>query len=218
MENKAIIISHISECVINKFIKCAFEGKYRALLVSGEATDEELEKTFEMIYAQHVDLSGLFQTREFEMSAYINSLDNRIRTIDRFIELQLIFIAEFGLPFIPEFGLVKKYGHSLYWNFDHPDVDGFKKRLEQIRSRESKYKSTLKSKINELVEFRRKQVRKEHTLLESRKSFLTTLNRLQQAKFVINKNETTMEELDLMILDHKEQGEADKIQAKIKKY
>lgn len=197
---------------------CAFKEKYRVLLIEGEATEEELQQAFEMIYAQHVDLSGLYQTREFEMSAYINFLDTRIRTIERFIELQLTFIHEFGLPFIPGFALVKKYGHNLYWNPAYPDIEGFKKRLEQINSRESKYRSTLKTKINELVEFRRKQVKKEHTLLESRKSFLTTLNRLQQAKFVIDKNVTTVEELDLMILDHKEQQEADKIQAKTKKY
>lgn len=218
MENKAVIINHISECVIAVFIKCAFQEKYRALLIEGEATDGELQQAFEMIYAQHVDLSGLYQTREFEMSAYINSLDNRIRTIDRFIELQLLFMAEFDIPFIPEFGLIKKYGYSLYWNPEYPDLPGFKRKLDQIKNKETKYKSTLKNKINELVELRRKQVKKEHTLLESRKSFLTTINRLQQAKFVIDKNTTTVEDLDLMILDHKEQQDSDRIQAKTKKY
>lgn len=213
-----IIISQASECTIKQFIKCAFEAKYRGLLVEGEASDEELQQAFESIYAQHVDLSGLYQTREFEMSAYINSLDNRIHTIDRFIELQLLFIVEFDIPFIAEFGIIKKYGYNLYWNPEFPDIPGFKRKLDQIKNKETKYKSTLKNKINELVELRRKQVKKEHTLLESRKGFLTTVNRLQQAKFVIDKNTTTVEELDLMILDHKEQQDSDRIQAKTKKY
>lgn len=218
MSETATIITDAADCNIKRFKLCAFKGKYKVLLVDGEATDEELQQAFEMIYAQYIDLSGMYQTREFELSAYINSLDNRIRTIERFVELQRLFLGEFNMPFLPSFGLVKRYGHHLVWNPEYPDTDLFKKKLAQIEMKEKKYHSILNTKIKDLVEFRKKQNNKEHTLLESRKQFITTLNRLQQAKFVIDDEKTTVEDLAIMICDHKDQIEENKMQAKAKKY
>lgn len=218
MPETTTIITDAADCNIKQFIRCAFEGKYKVLLIDGEATDAELQSAFEMIYAQYIDLSGMYQTREFELSAYINFVDNRIRTIERFIELQRLFLREFNMPFLPAFGLFKKYGHHLVWNPEYPDTDLFKKKLGQIEMKEKKYHSILNTKIKDLVEFKKKQIAGEHSLLESRKQFITTLNRLQQAKFVIDKNETSVEELALMIRDHKDQIEENKMQAKAKKY
>lgn len=211
------IIRDAGDCTVKQFIRCAFEQKYRVLLIEGQATDDELREAFEFIYSQYIDYAGLYETREFEMSAYINSLDNRIQTIKRFTELQLSFIAEFELPFIPGFEMVEKYGHHLYWDDEQPDIEAFKKRLQQIGGKEKKYESILKNKVTELIEFRRRQIKKEFTLLETRKQFMTMLNRLQQQKFVIDKATTTVEELALMIQDSRDQAEEAKMQIKTKK-
>lgn len=218
MPDQPTIITEASECTVKQFMQCSFEGKHRVLLLSGEATDLQVRQAFELIYAQYTDLSGLYQTREFELSAYIDSLDKRVHTVDRFLELQRLFIAEFSSPFVPGFYLVKKYGHAFHWNHENPQIDLFAKKLAQVEMKEKKYRTILNAKINELIEFRKKHIKKEFTLLESRKEFITGMNRLQQAKFVINKNETTVEELALMIRDSRDQQEEAKMQEKTKKY
>jgi len=198
------IIQSASDCVIDRFMKCAFQGKYRCLVISGEASNDQLQNAFEIIYAEYVDLSGLYITREFEISGYIDSLDKRISTVKRFVSLQRAFLHEFDVPFLPGFGLVKKYGHRLYWDFNHPDKDAFLKKLVQIEASESRYQAELNKKVNELVELRKKKINKEFSLLESRKQFIMSMNRLQQQKFVIDKDRTTMEELGLMVKDHRD--------------
>lgn len=216
MDSKPNIISEASECVVNQFIRCAFQDKYRVLLIDGEATDEELKAAFQNIEAQYVDISRLFETREFEMSGYINYLGNRVSTIQRFIELQFRFIDEFQMPFIPAFGLVKKYNHNLFWNPEYPDLDLFKRKLTSIELKEKKYRSILNTKINELIEFRKKIIKKDYSKLETRQQFITTLNRLQQARFVIDRDKTTMEDIGLAIKDHKDQAETEKMQERAK--
>jgi hypothetical protein len=204
------IISTAADCTVKQFIQCCFEDKRRVLVIEGEATEEQLKAAFEYIYAQYVDFSGLFQSREFEMCAFINSLDTRVQTMKRFVELQRIFIKDFNVPFVPGLDIAKRYGHNLWWNHNNPDLALFLRKLDQIENREVKYQDKVAQKVKELVDFRSKQEKKEFTLLESRKNFITMLNRLQQARFVIDKNSTTVEELCLMIKDHREQVDAEK--------
>lgn len=211
------IINTAAECNIKQFMSCAFYGKHRVLLIDGEATDDELREAFEYIYNQYVDYSGLFATREFELAAYIHSLKMRIGIVREFVKLQKMFIAEFNIPFVAYFEIIKKYGHNLHWNHEYPDIDLFLIKLAKVESREAKYKSELKAKEKELFDLQRKKITKEFTLLGSRKQFLLTLARLQQAKFVISKTETMMDEVALMIKDQKDQSEEANAQRSFKK-
>lgn len=217
MKNEGIISSS-AECTIRQFMRCAFEEKYRCLLLPGaEATDEELKTAFEIIYAEYVDYAGLYQNREFEICAYINSLDNRMQVTKRFTEMQRIFIDTFDAPYIPGFAIVKKYGHNLYWDFERPDKAAFLKKLQQIDLFEKRFTTEIDKKIHELVELRKKKEFKEYTVLETRKEFISMLNRLQQARFVIDKDKTSVEELSLMIRDLKDQQDEDRIQRSFKR-
>lgn len=217
MEETPEIINSYGDCTIKQFMRCAFEEKYGGLLIKGEATDEKLKEVFEFIYAQYVDGAGLFQTREFELMGYIDSLDHRIQTVKRFVELQRKFIEQFSVPFASAFYLVKEYGYTLHWNHEYPDLDLFLKKLDQVEAKETKYKSQIDKKIKELFDLRQKKVNKEFTLLESRKEFISMMNRLQQAKFVIDKNETSMEDLSIMIKDQRDQIEDERAQRSFKK-
>lgn len=210
-------INTAAECTVKQFETCCFENKLRALLIEGEATDEELREAFERIYEQYVDLSGLYETREFEMSAYINSLTVRIFTVQEFVRLQREFVSQFNVPYVPGFYLVKKYGYTIQWDHDAPDLDTFSARLEKIESKEAKFKSELKRKQAELAEFQKKKITGEFTLLESRRQFLTQILRLQQAKYVINKRETSVEELAYALRDQKDIQEEERAQRSFKK-
>lgn len=218
MDESPVIINTAAECTIKQFEAACFAGKYRVLLVSGEASDAQLKDAFDYIYAQYVDFSGLYLTREFEMCAYINTLDTRIQTVKRFLELQRLFTQHFNVPFVPGFEIIKRYGHNLWWNHSSPDLTLFKKKLEQIEMREMKYQDVVSAKVKELLEFRSKKDNNELSLLESRKKFLSMQIRLQQARFVIDKNVTTVEELCLMIKDQREQVAADKAAQTPKRY
>lgn len=198
-------VNNAADCTVKQFKACCFDQRFRVLVIDGDPSDQELQEAFELIYSQYVDLSGLFISREFELSAYIHSLEIRITSIERFVELQERFIEEFNSPFTPAFPIAKRYGHTLYWNPDSPDIDQFKAKLSRIKGGEAKYIVELKKKKTELFDLHKKRANKEFTLLESRKQFVTMLNRLQQAKFVIDQKETTVEELALMIADQKEQ-------------
>jgi hypothetical protein len=208
-------VKDASDCTIKQFMRAAFESKFKVLIISGEPTEKQLKDAFEYIYAQYVDLSGLYLSQEFEIVAYISSLDHRIQTMKRFVELQKTFIGHFDMPFLPGLKIAERYGHKLYWDPNNPDV--FMSKLNAIAGKEAKYSIRVTEKVNELIALRKKKVTKEHSILENRKDFITMLNRLQQQKFVINKSETTVEELALMIKDHRDQVETDNINRKYKK-
>lgn len=216
------IIEDAADCTIKQFIRATFEGKLKVLIVDGNPSEEEykilepkLKNAFEYIYAQYVDISGLYRSQEFEILAYIDSLDKRIWTMKRFVELQRTFMSHFDMPFLPGFAIAEKYGHRLVWNPEYPDL--FKKQLDAIPTKESRYSIKVNEKVKELVELRKKSITKEHSILESRKEFISMLNRLQQHKFVINKSETTVEELGLMIKDYRDQIQTEKMNGKFVK-
>jgi len=209
------IVETASECTIKQFIRATFEGKHNVLIIEGNPTDEQLKNAFEYIYAQYVDMSGLYQSQEFEIVAYIDFLDKRIWTMKRFVELQKTFISHFDMPYLPGLKIAEKYGHKLYWDPNYPD--SFITKLNSIAVKEAKYTIKVAEKVTELVALRKKKVTKEHSILESRKDFITMLNRLQQQRFVINKSETTVEELALMIKDQRDQAQTENMNRQYKK-
>lgn len=210
------IIDNASDCTIKQFMKAAFDGKHEVLIISGSPSEEVLKNAFEFIYAQYVDISGLYQSQEFEILAYIDSLSKRKGTLEQFVELQRAFMAQFdGVPFLPGLKIAERYGYKLYWDPNYPE--SFVTKLNQIPVKEAKYKIKIAEKVAELVALRKKQVHKEHSILESRKDFITMMNRLQQQKFVISKSETTIEELALMIKDQRDQVEEQRMQNSFKK-
>lgn len=213
-----IIIDRACDCNVEKFMKACFDNKLKVLLIEGEATDEDLQKALELVYAEYVDASGLYETREFEMQAYIQMLHVRTTVVSEFVKLQRSYITYFGVPYVRAFHIAKKYGYSLYFDFEHTDIEGFLKKLDSIESKEKKYFIQKDIKEKEFFEFKKKQIKKEHTLLQSRKQFVSMLVRLQQQKFVINKSETTVEELAIMIREQRDQNEEDKARKYAKKY
>lgn len=204
---KAIIINRAADCSIKKFMEAYYDGKLKSLLTEGNAPDEELKEALEIIYAEYVDISMMYQTREFEMNAYIHWVGMRIMTMKNFFELTRAFIREFNLPYLPGFEMIKQYGHRLYFNPEYPDIEGFVNKLDSMEQKEKKWDVIIDVKVKELIAFKKKQINKELDPLQSRKQFLQTIIRLQQKDFVITKTETTMEDLAIMIKEDKDAAE-----------
>lgn len=213
------IIQSSQDCNVAKFMACCFGGKYDVLLIDGTISNpEDLKTAFEFIYAEFIDLAALWETREFELYAYITHLDGRINMVKQFVNLQKRFIAEFGIPFMAGFGLVKKYGHSLSFIPGESNIDVFLKKLDAILMGEKRTEHEMTIKINELADLHKKKAAKQHVQLQTRSEFVTMLNRLQQNKFVIDREKTTVEDLALIIKDCRDQNNEQKMAAKTKRY
>jgi hypothetical protein len=210
-------INTAADCTIKQYEACAFQQRYRVLVLEGDPTDEELKNAFDLINAEYIDLSGLYVTREFDLSAHIHYLHIRKTTIEEFVRLQRKFIEQFGVPFVSEFRLVKKYGYSFNWNHEAPNLEHFLSKLNKVASQEVRYGIELSNKTKELFELRSKRIAKEAPVLETRKQFMTMIIRLQQSKFVIDRNKTTVEELALMIADQKDQQDQMKAEQSFKR-
>lgn len=211
------VIHSAEDCTIKQFMDCCFKDKYKVLLIEGDASDELLKAAFEYIYAEYVDYAQLYQNREFEITAYIESLGNRMATVKRFIELQKRFISEFGCPYVMGFEIVEKYGYRLQWDFDNPNKEVFLKSLSKIRVSEKRYELEIDKKVKELVDLHKKKTSKTFTILESRKEFISMLTRLQQARYQIDREKTTVEELAICIRDQRDQQESERAGKNIKK-
>lgn len=204
-ETQTIIIDCAADCCIKKFMQAWFEGKVSVLVVSGEATDEDLNEAFERIQLEYIDLSGLAESTELDMNVNIHHLNTRINAIKAMLYIQREFLQQFGLPLIPGLPDFKRYSHVIYWDFKRPDAEAFLKRLRQIELKESRFIAELDKCIKELIEFKEKQKKGEVTITQSRKQFVRNMNTLNRAGFNVDKDKTSVEEYALMLKDYKEE-------------
>lgn len=168
------------------------------------------KEEFKIVYAEYQDTSGLFLTEDFERVGFINHLNSRINYIKLFLKIQRSFIEEFNVPFLRDCELLKeKYGYGLKWN---EDLEKFEAQLKKIEMREIKHEDFLTLKIKELNEFRKKSQKSdvsddpEEELKKSRMGFIRMLNTLGKIGYRIDKPNTSVEELSLMIKQQLEEN------------
>lgn len=187
---------------IQQFMNAWFKKDY------SELSEEE----FKVVYAEYQDTSGLFITEDFERQSYIHHLNSRINYIKILLVLQRRFIVDFGMPFIRDFEYLKQqYGYVLIWD---GNIDNFESQLKKIESREIKHTSFLEAKVKELHDSRKENQNKgapddnEESLIKSRLSFIRMLNSLGKIGFRVDKKDTSVEELSLMIKQQLEENDS----------
>lgn len=155
------------------------------------------EKEFQTVYSEYIDVSGLYETDEFEKVSYIHYLNNRKNVMKLLIEFQKKYLSELLIPYQDQ-SVFNKYGYFLKWN---GSIDNFLKQLKKIEISEARFSSQLEIKIKELEEFRQKKgkSKKEQTLEEARKSFIRMLISLRKMDYKIDNKTTSVEELALII-------------------
>jgi hypothetical protein len=162
------------------------------------------KEDFDLCYSEYIDSTGMYVTEEFDVVAGIHYLTNRINTIKTWVSLQKQCLFILGEPFLDELEFITKYGHHVVWNNDFED---FNKQLDRIILRDSKFQIELEQKHKKLEELRSKRNIKEVTKKDEREQFLRMLNSLSKIGFKIDKNETTIEELALMLKQQFEENE-----------
>ena len=179
-----------TECTISIFKEAAFNANFSRLS----------EEDYKVVNLQYIDGAGLFLSQEFELTAGINFLQNRLNYISIGVGVHRESLKVFGLPYLPELDYFKQHGYLLFWNSDILD---FAKQLDTIEASEKRYVLTLEEKKAALFKIRKKKGR-EITIKESRTNFIKMLVSLQKLNYKIDEDTTTMEKLSIMVKDNKE--------------
>ncbi len=196
-----MIIDTASECTVYQLMKCWFENKLSVLVIDGEFTDDEMRQAFESIHTEYIDLAGLYKSKQFELLTQINHIETKVNRVTLSIDLQRRFLEVFDVPCIAAITFFKEYGYNIYWDSTHPDKLAFLSALNKIEQRIKLQKLQLKEKKDELINLEKNKIEKNNTVIQSRQEFIKTLNALNKYGFDVKKNETTVEELALMIND-----------------
>jgi hypothetical protein len=186
------MIDKASDCTINQYIKCLFDDK---LSVLGDGTDEEQKKAFRNIETEYVDLSGQYETGDYETIKNIISIKGRIKQVELLLFIQEQCIKEFQQPYRPAIKDINRLGYNLTWDDNKED---FLQQLINIKSSEERF--------NVLLEIENKKLNKdEENKGITRIEFIRMLISLQKLKYNIDRDKTTMEELGIMVNEMREQ-------------
>jgi hypothetical protein len=171
---------------IRDFINAMFNGE-RSIM------DED---TLQTVYTEYVDVAGLYETADFNLSVYINFLTVRVNMIKKSILAQKQYTEEFGIAYLPGINVFKQYGHKIKWT----NKEDFFKSLDKMETREKVYISQLEAKVKEREELREKNNKGEVVSEKlKRGSFIRTINTLGKIGYKIDNDKTTIEELAYMI-------------------
>ena len=192
----------IEDITVEQYINARWKGDISIV------SKEDLET----INEQYADISGLYESEEFNKVAYIHYLNNRINSVKLSIRLQYEFIENFGIPYVPELKFFNKFGHRVTWN---NDMEKFLEELRRVDQKEKKYISQLETSMKELITMRENRDKKEQPKKQTRQDFVSTLISLGKVGYTINRKETTIEEVALMI--KKQYEEAAEIESRTNK-
>ena len=160
------------------------------------------EETFQQCKTEYIDTADLYNNEDFEKTAYIYFIQNRINSIGVFISVQRSFIKDFNEPCQEYFYFIKKFGHNLKWSNNEED---FLQQLTNIENKEKKYDSILKKELVNLASKRKVQKKVDGEKDTTRESFLSALNLLGKLGYKFDEDKTTVERLALIIKQQKQE-------------
>ncbi len=184
------MINKCNQCSVKIFMACLFENDKSGL----EGGD------FETIFTEYIDLSGIGETREFDLLTGIHNIQARMTFIETMLEVQKRFFKEFEMPFVNAFDDFRPFGHRLSWDPEKPEL--FIEQLKRIETIEKKSQAELDAKFKELNSLKKNGMKS--TDVNGRVDFVRQLNNLNKAGYKIDREKTDMEELALMIRDYNE--------------
>lgn len=143
---------------------------------------------------EFIDTSGLYDKDDFNKSAYIHQLNNRINTINLSIKLQKDFVNEFGICYLPGLEKFKQFGYSVKWT----NKEEFIYKLYEIEMCEKPFISQVEIKGKELEKLREnRNISKD--IKSTRSTLIRLINSLGKANYKIDNEKNTVEELAYMI-------------------
>jgi hypothetical protein len=177
----------IEKITIEVFMDAWFNNEY----------DKISKEEFELVYAEYIDLSGLYQTKAFELVTYINYLKNRVYVLKTMVFAQEAYYEVFKTPFSPLIQLAKDtLGLNYEWNKNEKSFFSYLRKLENSARTKS---LELRRKEYELEQLQKEKQQGNLSKVQSRHEFIKMLNWFNKSGYKIDREKTTVEELALMI-------------------
>jgi len=177
----------LCDITVRVFMRCLFNKDY---------TDVP---NWEELYTKYIDLSGLGEEGQLGLYVAQHNLTVRLKHITDFLELQQKVFSLTGYPYAAAFEDMRQYGHRVTWNKDEPE--NFLTQLMRIETKEKRNYAELKKVEKELDDAEKS---KDPKTVNARNSFVIMLNILRKDGNQIDKDKTDMEELSLMIKQHRD--------------
>lgn len=176
---------NLEDITVRVFMRCLFNYDYTGV------------DNFDELYISYIDTSGLGEQGQLGMYVAIHNLNVRLKFITDFLEFQSGVFKLINMPHIPTMEDVKPYGHRITWNPDNPE--NFLQQLTSIEAKEKRNYVELKKLNKELNQMKAAENPK---TVSARNSFVIMLNVLGKEGYKIDKDNTDMLELSLMIKQH----------------
>lgn len=209
------IINSASDCNVNKYLACKFNQKYHVLLNDykgrGEDIDtdtlERLINAFEIIETEFLDACQV-TVQEINLMRVAQAAQCRYDAIQNYLLVCFESIKAFDEPYFPAIQKLEKHKYVLIWD---GNKDNFIKSLRRIEKSEVKHLIALRNHQKALDDYRNLQetnpTANEHSG-NARRDFISMINYIQKAGWVINFETTSLEQLGIAWHDFSEQQKA----------
>jgi hypothetical protein len=182
----------IRTCTINQYLSCMFDAEYSVL---GEGADAD---TWNSIYLDFIDMSGMAATEEYSLIVTIHNLENRETMLRQLVAITAEAIGITGqVPPNPAARLAH-YGHRL-----PSDPQVALHTLSGIERKERRYAHDLRAARRRLDALRGTQSTDNADTKGARRREIQRINALGTI-YRIDRDKTTLEEYALMIREQEE--------------
>jgi len=199
-----VYINRAADCTVEQFIACKFDNNIKALVLTGEPTEQQLAEAWDNIETEFIDLSGTM-IKELDIMKQIKVLECDIQAINCFLFVQEEWVKQFGMPHMENMAVLNKdYRAGLKWDVTRPDPNAFIKQLQNFKVSVSNKTVKLKEKQKELDKLKAEQIKKP-TVNNSKKVFLSTMNEIGKFNgYHLDKKKIMVDEYAVMINDYTE--------------
>lgn len=153
-------------------------------------------ENWEIIYTDYVDMSGVANTRETQVSISIFNIDARLTAIELFLYCIEDYYKATGLIYEDPVKSLRNYAHKLVWNNDWP---GYQAQINRIRSKEAKRKSERDGLEKELDKLKTHGMKANNITNSEKNNFTRLINALQKENgYPFDRDKTMMDAFSLM--------------------
>ena len=178
-----------STCTINEMIGFMFDNKEHP--------------SWEEIYLEYIDVSGIGITQEFDALLAIHNIQTRLNAIPRYVQVQVACWYNFKQLHPVATEKLARYGYKM------PVSDPLD-YLSKIELKEKRYLHDLKQKEKQLAKIRETRTEAPNSK-KDRIDFIRMLNHLG-TKYRIDREKTTVEELAIMVKDANDEATSEQMQ------
>lgn len=177
----------LCDITVRVFMRCLFNKDY---------TDVP---NWEELYTKYIDTAGFTEEGQLGLFVAQHNLSVRLKHITDWLTLQQSVYGLTSKPHLKTLPDMAQYGHRVTWNPDEPEK--YLAQLIKVEVKEKRNYAELKRVEKEIEDYEKT---KDPKTVNARNNFVIMLNVLRKDGNPIDKDKTDMEELALMIKQHRD--------------